>query len=276
MPMPLTQTLPETGTPQLPIDGGRLEVKRRSRRGESSRIGLIAAVAMTIATVLVALAYLVGVPMATAWWLESQSGTVSWDIDAKNWQHGGVTSVSFSPRQSWSPPVGIAELKQLRHLHRVISLNLAENDLITDKGLAALRGLDHLRDLSLERMGRYRNPEWFRRSVLFTDSCLVHIQALPRLESLILSGNLITDQGLAQIARMANLRELDLEATEVSDAGLAHLEGMTKLKRVHLGATRVTQGALTRLQMAMPDLTIEMDCDESVVWNVKQFRGMNP
>ena len=45
----------------------------------------------------------------------------------------------------------------LRKLHRVVSLNLAENDRITNKGLAALRGLDSLSELNLERLDRYRH-----------------------------------------------------------------------------------------------------------------------
>ena len=97
-------------------------------------------------------------------------------------------------------------------LHRVVSLNLAENDRITNKGLAALRGLDFLSELNLDRLDRFRQPA-FRLAIRLrlTDACLVHLQALPRLENLSLAGNLITDQGLSQIAKMANLKILDLE-----------------------------------------------------------------
>ena len=72
--------------------------------------------------------------------------------------------------------------------------------------------------------------------------CLIHVLALPRLEVLTLSGNVITDQGLSQIARMRNLKNLDLEATEITDAGLVYIEGMKNLEAVNLGATRVTKG----------------------------------
>ena len=78
---------------------------------------------------------------------------------------------------------------------------------ITDKGLAALRGLDFLAELNLDRLDRYREHLFGRNSVPLTDACLVHLQALPRLEVLTLSGNLITDEGLARIARMTNLED---------------------------------------------------------------------
>ena len=80
------------------------------------------------------------------------------------------------------------------------------------------------------------------------------MQALPRLEVLTLSGNLITDRGLSQIASDGDLKILDLEATEVTDAGLVYIEGMKNLEAVNLGATRVTKEAVTQLQMARPDL----------------------
>ena len=154
----------------------------------------------------------------------------------------------------------------------MVSLNLAENDRITNKGLAALRGLDSLTDLNLERMERYRNPQSERVSLPLTDACLVHVQALPRLEVLTLSGNLITDQGLPQIARMRNLKTLDLEATEITDSGLVYIEGMKNLEVVNLGSTRVTKGAVTQLQMARPDLRIELDTDPSIEESIKFAR----
>ena len=147
----------------------------------------------------------VGSHLVAAWWLESQHGMVVWDIDETNWRQGGVTSVSFASRNFVESADSATAISiTFSKLHRVVSLNLAENDRITNKGLAELRGLDFLTELNLDRLNRYRHSPVRIASAPLTDACLVHLQALPRLENLSLAGNLITDQGLSQIARMAN------------------------------------------------------------------------
>jgi hypothetical protein len=258
-----------------PSDGRTDRTKQPPRRREALRLGVIGAVASAIAIV-VGCSYLVVTPLVLGWWLERQGATVSWEFDLTNWRHGGVTSVTFSPSNGWNPQLGNGDLESLRHLHRVVSLNLAESNKITGKGLAALRGLDYLQELTLDRLVRYRHPDWLLQQAPLTDSCLAHLQALPRLENLGLAGNRITDTGLPQIARMSNLRVLDLCATEVTDAGLIHLEGMKNLTEVNLGATRVTQGGLMRLQSARPDLKIVLECDPAVEEGVKQLRDSYP
>ena len=80
------------------------------------------------------------------------------------------------------------------------------------RGWPRLRGLDFLSELNLDRLNRFRHAQSSSHIRLpLTDACLVHLQALPRLENLSLAGNLITDQGLSQIAAMTNLKVLDLE-----------------------------------------------------------------
>jgi hypothetical protein len=61
-----------------------------------------------------------------------------------------------------------------------------------------------------------------------------------------------------------------------SDAGLICLEGMKNLKVVNLGATHVTKQGLAKLQMARPDLTIELDVEPAVEEGVKMRRGIAP
>ena len=240
MALPMTLTTARSSQPPQHADPELL--RHRSRRHEALRRGIIAAVALTVAALLVGAYFLVGTHLLTAWWLRSQHCIVVWDIDQKNWQHGGVTSVSFGSRNPFDRRINDGDLAHLRNLNRLVSLDVSENDQITDKGLAGLHGLVFLTELSLERLDRYRQSPSRLTSIPLTDACLVHLQAFPRLESLILSGNLITDQGLSQIATMTNLKILDLTATEVTDAGLVHIEGMKSLERVNLGVTRVTQG----------------------------------
>ena len=193
-------------------------IRDGSRRREALRRRVIATVAVAIAALLVGAFFLVGQHLLTAWWLERQDAMVLWDIDQTNWRQGGVTSVSVAARNSWNMRLRDEDLDHFRRLHRVVSLSLAENDQITNKGLSRLRGLEFLTELNLERLDRYRNTSRF--STPLTDGCLVHLKALPRLENLTLAGNMITDQGLSQIAALRNLKGLNLSATEVSDAGL--------------------------------------------------------
>ena len=72
---------------------------------------------------------------------------------------------------------------------------------------------------------------------------------------------------------MARLKSLDLTATEVTDAGLVYLEGMKNLKTVNLGASRVSIEGIEHLRMARPDLTIELEVEETVEQEVKRLRG---
>jgi Leucine Rich repeat len=270
---PMTLTYPRTTEPLRPADPELF--RQRTRRREVFRRGVIAAVAVAVAAFLVGAFFLIGQHLLTAWWLERQDGMVLWDIDQTNWRQGGVTSVSFAARNSWIPRLRDGDLNHFRRLHRVVSLNLAENDRITNKGMSELRGLDYLAELNLERLERYRQVQFGRVFIPLTDACLVHLQALPRLENLTLAGNLITDQGMSQIAQMSSLKVLELSATEVSDAGLAHIEGMKNLERVDLGATRVTKEGLAQLRLARPNLTIELEVDPEVEQRVKASRGLD-
>jgi Leucine rich repeat/Leucine Rich repeat len=270
---PIILTYPSTTEPLRHADPEL--VRQRARRREAFRRSVIAAVAVAVAAFLVGAFFLVGQHLLTAWWLERQDGMVLWDIDKTNWRQGGVTSVSFAARNSWIPRLRDGDLNHFRRLHRVVSLNLAENDRITNKGLSGLRGLDFLAELNLERLERYRQVHFGSIFIPFTDACLVHLQALPRLENLTLAGNLITDQGMSQIAQMSSLKVLDLSATEVTDSALVHIEGMRNLERVDLGATRVTDEGLAQLRLARPDLTIELDVDPAVEQAVKATRGLD-
>ncbi len=78
-----------------------------------------------------------------------------------------MTSVSFRLEElAARNELSDGDLDHLRKLHRVVSLNLAESDKITNKGLAALRGLDYLSELNLERLDRYRHTGFSIQSPL--------------------------------------------------------------------------------------------------------------
>jgi Leucine Rich repeat len=253
--------------------------ERRSERFEGRRalrLAFATGLVLIFATLFAAFSIRVGRHQVAAWWFESLHCTVAWEIDDTNWRHGGATSVSYRSPNLRRANFNDDDLDHVKELLRVVKLELAECDKITNTGLARLRGLDFLAELNLERLNRYRYAQFGATSVPLTDACLIHLQPLRGLEKLTLAGNRITDRGLSQVASMANLKALDLEATEVSDLGLIHLEGMKNLKVVSLGATRVTKEGLAKLQTARPDLAIELDVAQAVDEGVKLQRGVNP
>jgi hypothetical protein len=237
------------------------------------QLALGAGLFLVLAALFVALAIRAGTHLVTVWWLESLDCTVDWNIDGKNWKQGGETSVSYEWRNLFVAQFNDKDFDHLNRLFRVVKLDLAECERITSTGLMRLHGLEFLAELNLARLNRYRHAQYGSVSTPLTDACVINILPLRRLESLTLSGNLITDGGLSQIATIANLKSLDLEATDVSDAGLVHLMGMKNLKEVHLGGTRVTNEGITKLQMARPDLTIDIDVEPTIEQGIKLRRG---
>jgi Leucine Rich repeat len=271
--MELPQTIATVRSSQSLAQTAHGDFRVRSRRSELIRTAVVAALAVTLATLIVGGWLFVGTHLVAAWWLEKHQALIVWDIDKTNWRQGGATSVSIAAGRFSFSRITDADLDHLHRLHRVVSLNLAESDSITNKGLTALRGLDFLTELDLDRLNRYRYFRIGMRSAPLTDACLVHLRALPRVERLSLAGNLINDQGLSQIVGMTSLKTLDLSATEVGDAALTYLERMKSLKTVNLGATRVTKAGIAQLMLARPDLTIATDVDPAVAEGVKMLRG---
>ena len=102
---------------------------------------------------------------------------------------------------------------------------------VTDEGLATLRGASRLEMLHLVS----------NRSV--SGASLAHLQGLPNLRHLTLSGSRVTDGDLAHLEGMARLEWLDLSGTGVTNEGLAHINSLTGLTRLVLARTRVADVA---------------------------------
>jgi hypothetical protein len=205
-----------------------LLIEDRLRRRRMLRRGLVTALVVTVTTLLSIFAVAIVNHLRTAWWLERLGCRIDWQIDETNWLQGGVTSVSGARSylgSTFGADLYDRDLHYLLDLRPVQSVNLAECNHITDQGLAILGGLQHLTELDLTRLMRYRRNPFESNPVPLTDACLVHLLSLSRLKKLSLSGDRITDGGLAQIAQLKHLADLDLVATEVSDAGLIHLGG---------------------------------------------------
>ena len=81
----------------------------------------------------------------------------------------------------------------------------------------------------------------------------------------------ITDSGLVQLKGLPKLQTLDLDGTKITAAGLAHLKGLTSLQKLNLGGTRlrllkiigdkrfgskVTDAGIADLKKALPNCKI--------------------
>ena len=114
---------------------------------------------------------------------------------------------------------------------------------ITDSGLVSIRGLTRLERLGLS--GRR-----------ITGSGLVHLSRLPRLRKLSLGGTGITDANLAHLSEFPNIEELSVWDTAITDAGLVHFLGLPNLRKLDLNQTRVTPAGVARLRRALPHVEI--------------------
>jgi hypothetical protein len=89
-----------------------------------------------------------------------------------------------------------------------------------------------------------------------TETELIQISHLSRLEELDLHRSPVTDAGLAHLEGLTYLQSLHLYHTGVSDAGLAHLRGLARLRNLSIENTKVTDDGVRALQKALPKLTI--------------------
>jgi hypothetical protein len=79
---------------------------------------------------------------------------------------------------------------------------------------------------------------------------LVHLQVLPLLEHLDLTGTNVDDQGLLlDVAKLTNLRELNLTSLNVTNDGIADLKPLVKLKVLKLNyCSRISDDVVLHLQ----------------------------
>jgi serine/threonine protein kinase/Leucine-rich repeat (LRR) protein len=80
------------------------------------------------------------------------------------------------------------------------------------------------------------------------DADLVHLEALPELQTLDLASTRVSDAGLARLQGLKQLRKLVLRQTAIGDAGLAHLSGLSNLRELDLNGARVSDAGLAHLQ----------------------------
>jgi RNA polymerase sigma factor (sigma-70 family) len=160
---------------------------------------------------------------------------------------------------------GIAQVKGLPKLEDLSLLSPG----ITDAGLEHLHGMVHLRFLTLGTDGitdkglvhlkPLANGKLEHLTLLcpaVTDAGLEHLTGMVNLKDLNLCSTRVTDDGLRKLAALTKLTALTLSGTGISDAGLAHLHGLSKLQHLDLTDTSVTEAGLEKLRKAIPGVKI--------------------
>ena len=105
---------------------------------------------------------------------------------------------------------------------RLINANLSKQPKLMNSDLSRLRGLGHLRSLSL-----FHSP--------VTDEGLKRIGLPASLTQLHLEATNVTDESISLIASLTNLTELMLSDTLVTERGVLQLQSLKSLKHVEFG-----------------------------------------
>ncbi len=131
---------------------------------------------------------------------------------------------------------GFPKLKKLR---------LARNQ-VSDAGLDTLSVCSMLEELDLSE------------DALLTDTGMAHIAKLTALKKLNLWRVQISDEGALKLAPLTTLEWLNLDNTKLTDAGLPLLKNMKALIFLHLGSTQITAAGTDHLihLTALKDLKI--------------------
>lgn len=196
---------------------------------------------------LVCLALLVaGLVAATApqAWIEALGGKVTRD------SAGRITGVDL--HMSWVTDSDLTELAsepaltrldlsmtritdrgllELKPAPGITDLNLYYAELVSDQGLAVLKGWKKLKRLNL-------------RGTKITDSTLQSLNSLTSLEALDIGFAQVTDSGLAQLNALSNLKELSVGGNKLTDAGLQALRQMPGLTILDLSGSQRTDSGL--------------------------------
>lgn len=122
----------------------------------------------------------------------------------------------------------IASLRKLK------KLRLARTQ-VGDPGLEALSECSTLEDLDLSE------------NSLITDAGMAHLAKLSALRKLNLWRVQITDSGILMLAPLTKMEWLNLDNTRLSDAGLPVLTDMNALTFLHLGSTQITEAGASSL-----------------------------
>ena len=131
-------------------------------------------------------------------------------------------------------------VKLPRDAFQLVSINLFENERVSDEDLVDLAQLRDLRALKLEECN-------------ITDAGVEHIKDLQSLTSLMLTETEITDEALKHIANLRNLTQLRCGAEKVTDTGIIYLHGL-QLRNLSLDWSRITSAGVRHIADSFPDI----------------------
>ncbi len=140
---------------------------------------------------------------------------------------------------------GISQLSGLKRL-RILEI---DNSRMTDVSLGTIGKLTNLEELRIGGVG-------------FSDRGLAQLKGLTRLTELSLGAGIrknerITDAGLEFLMGMKALERLDVTGSELSDRGLARLGELQNLKNIRLGLTDEQAERRKRVRELFPAVFIE-------------------
>lgn len=127
-------------------------------------------------------------------------------------------------------------LKELRDAPGIEDLNLYYAELVTDEGMAAVRGWKRLKRLNL-------------RGTKITDTTLEHLAAASTLESLDIGFAQVTDSGLDNLASLSNLKEIMIGGNKLTDSGLQLLRQLPSVTSVNLSGSQRTDSGLWSISL---------------------------
>ncbi len=156
--------------------------------------------------------------------------------------------LAYDPNAPGRPVIAIdvsesvtdADLRQLREIKSLRSLNLSGAKKTTPAAIKEIAALSDLQEL------------WLGPAQA-TDSCLSAIQGLSSLRRLEVGGQGVTDTGIQHLRGLKNLQTLNLQNTAVTDAAPPDLAAMTELRMLTLDSTGITDAGLTHLA-TLPNL----------------------
>ncbi len=150
-------------------------------------------------------------------------GLVRWHMDGIHRQHAAVKVLlekNASVQWYTSGPQWLRDWVGDYYFTEVIMVHLQQRG-VHDDDLLVLEDLP-----AIERLYLPGNPK-------ITDAGLDHLRGLKHLRRLSLWGTGITDQGLAKLSHLKELEALDIKDTQVTQTGLARLAQLPKLTELY-------------------------------------------
>ncbi len=224
-------------------------------------------------------------------------------------------------KQPAKPVVGVdlslkkvtdADLKELKELKQLASLNLFGCRAVTDAGVKELKELKQLDSLILMRtqvteagVKELKDLKQLTKLILggtqgtdaglkelkdlkhltelriigcpVTNAGLKELKDFKQLTKLDISGcKALTDDGLKELKALKQLTDLDLTNTKVTDAGLKEVKELTQLTRLMLGDTQVTDAGLKELTELKQLTTLNLRSAKVTDAGVKELQEALP